>query len=445
MLSYLKTSMEISTDMYEKVWLGEFDRSDKLCEYAKKMKRNDSESARSTLKRILPSRQLQDALQKLLDQPWFGRVWVISEVCLASTIRVSCGGGDAIMSWENLISLARDRATQQTSGFAKQEALLGNPKQRIAIITDMMSQQKAGISHADISQLLILAKSSNATHDHDKIYAFYGLTLLTTTPDYARSVESLYVEVARDYINAIEACYAAWKDLTDATRTFQLMSILYSAGALHQHYALPSWVPDWTYTWHLAPIWAKTAPTLLSAPSRDAWTESVRSAYRAGGERRENFEIIAATDSGPRLRLSAVILDTIATTDTSALDPDPGLSNERLTSTSSTTSSSPIEKKQSPLSAAPFHPTPTATYGRASFRTQKEGFAGLATPGVQPGDVLAILLGGDVPVVLRPLPPPWNSAQRPFRLLCECFVLSREVMCGEVVESRAGVEDVVLV
>lgn len=347
------------------------------------------------------------------------------------------------MSWENLISLARDRATQQqTSGFAKQEALLGNPKQRIAIITDMMSQQKAGISHADISQLLILAKGSNATHDHDKIYAFYGLTLLTTTPDYTRSVESLYVEVARDYINAIEACYAAWKDLADATRTFQLMSILYSAGALHQHYTLPSWVPDWTYTWHLAPIWAKTAPTLLSAPSRDARTESVRSEYRAGGERREQ---IIATDYGPRLRLSAVILDTIATTDTSALDSDPGLTNDQLASTSPPTSSSSKEQKQPPHSTIPFHPTPTATYGRASFRTQKEGFAGLATPGVQPGDVLAILLGGDVPVVLRPLPPPWNSAQRPFRLLCECFVLSREVMCGEVVESGVGVEDVVLV
>jgi hypothetical protein len=396
------------------------------------MKRNDSESNRSTLNRILPTRQLQDAVQRLLERPWFTRVWVISEVCLASNIRVSCGGGDAIMSWENLVGLVRGRTPHPCTGFSKQAALLGNPKQRIAIITEMMAQQKDGIPHIDISQLLILAKASNATNDRDKIYAFNSMTLLTTAPDYSRSVESLYIEIAQDYINSIEACYASWNDMAETLRTFQLMSILYSAGALHQHYTLPSWVPDWTYAWHLAPFWATTSANLGNAPSRSAWSDSIRSEYRAGGDHRDSFEIIT-TDTGPALRLSAVILDVIAMTSDSTPASTPNPENDRKSQSSSRSRSDHLAS------------TSTARYGRTFFHTLNERFTGLATPGIEPGDVLAVLLGGDVPVILRPLHPK-NSPHKPFKLLCECFVQSRAVMLGDVVRGGwTAAEDIVLV
>jgi hypothetical protein len=397
------------------------------------MKRSDSESNRSTLNRILPARQLQDAVQKLLERPWFTRVWVISEVCLASNIRVSCGGGDAIMSWENLVGLVRDRTTHDTTGFSKQIALLGNPKQRIAIITEMMAQQKDGLPHIDISQLLILAKASNATNDRDKIYAFYGMTLLTTAADYSRSVESLYIEIAKGYINSIEACYANWNDTTETSRTYQLMSILYSAGALQQHYLLPSWVPDWTYAWHLAPFWANTSANLANAPSYGAWSENVRREFRAGGDHRERFEIVG-TGNSPELRLSAAILDTVALIGDSTPAPTPNPETCRRPHNFSTTTES------NHLAS-----TSTARYGRTYFHTFKDGYIGLATPGVEPGDVLAVLLGGDVPVILRPLPPK-NSLCKPFRLLCECFVQSRAVMFGDVIRGGwSAAEDIVLV
>lgn len=296
----------------------------------------------------------------------------------------------------------------------------------------MMAQQKEGVPHIDISQLLILAKASNATNDRDKIYAFDSMTLLTTAPDYSRSVESLYVEIAQDYINSIEACYASWKDMTEASRTFQLMSILYSAGALHQHYTLPSWVPDWTYAWHLAPFWANTAANLTNAPSRSAWSESIRSEYRAGGDHRDSFEIIT-TSAGPVLRLSAIILDAIAMTSDSTPAPTPSSESGRKSQSSSSSKSDHLAS------------TSTARYGRIFFHTLKDGFTGLATPGIEPGDVLAVLLGGDVPVVLRPLPPK-NSPYKPFRLLCECFVQSCAIMLGDVVRGGwTSAEDIALV
>lgn len=366
---------------------------------------------------------------------------------MATNIRVSCGGGEAVMSWENLVSLVRDRALNHSTGFSKQTSLLGNPKQRIAIITEMMVQQKENIPHTDITQLLILAKASNATNDHDKVYAFHGLTLLTTAPDYSRSVESLYIEIAQDYINSIEACYAGWKAVSDSARTFQLMSILYSAGALHQHYTLlPSWVPDWTYAWHLAPFWASTCANLANAPYRGAWSEQVRCGYRAGGEQKDPFEIIA-TDARPWLRLSAIILDTIASTSESTPAPTPSASESRRKSSQSSFYSSSISNSSSnlKLNSDIIPSSSTARYGRTFFHTFGEGYTGLATPGVEPGDVVAILLGGDVPVVLRPLAPR-NSEYKPYRLLCECFVQSRAVMFGDVVRGGwTAAEDVVLV
>lgn len=112
------------------------------------------------------------------------------------------------------------------------------------------------MAHTDITQLLILAKSGEATDVRDMIYAFYGLTYLTTRVDYRIAVPSLFAEVALMYLNSIrwEASYAREHDLTEEQRTFQLFSILYSAGLLHQDYDLPSFIPDWTCSWNLAPL-----------------------------------------------------------------------------------------------------------------------------------------------------------------------------------------------
>lgn len=57
------------------VWLGEeADNSSNLCEYAKKMRPRDG--MRSSLSRILTPRQLEMAIAKLVERPWFHRIWV---------------------------------------------------------------------------------------------------------------------------------------------------------------------------------------------------------------------------------------------------------------------------------------------------------------------------------------------------------------------------------
>lgn len=86
----------------------------------------------------------------------------------------------------------------------------------------------------------------------------------------------------------------------------------------------------------------------------------------------------------------------------------------------------------------------TLRYGRSFFCTTK-GDTGIATPGVQADDKIAIVLGGDVPVVLRPCHADGHTLQT-FRLLCECLVQNDAVMNGVMAESRLTLsEDVVLI
>jgi len=61
------------------VWLGEEDENErmhKLFEYADRLRRSDDSVRTRELDCILTPRQLLIAIRKLLDRPWFSRVWV---------------------------------------------------------------------------------------------------------------------------------------------------------------------------------------------------------------------------------------------------------------------------------------------------------------------------------------------------------------------------------
>jgi hypothetical protein len=96
------------------IWLGqEDDRSDKLCEYAKRIRRGD-DNRKGTLKRLMNQRELKHSIQKLLERPWFERVWVIPEVVLASHTTVVCGNSH--MSWYTVHRRKRRTRLTYTQG-----------------------------------------------------------------------------------------------------------------------------------------------------------------------------------------------------------------------------------------------------------------------------------------------------------------------------------------
>lgn len=253
-----------------------------------------------------------------------------------------------------------------------------------------------------------------------------GLTLLTTFPDYRdipdhkTSVERLYTEITIHYVNSIlfDDYYTRWHGLSEQKRIQQLTSILYGAGRLHQHYDLPSWVPDWTFQWYQAPIWCKADSNLGTPTPRDGWSDGIRSNYRAGGERLETFEILTGLRNKHRLRLSAIIVDKIS--EISEVAPAFVVADGPTTSNSLPTSAASLDTK-------------IFAYGRTFFTTA-QSMTGVATSGIRSGDFVALILGGDVPVIIRP----WDLHRESegFLLLCECFVRSASVMSGELVQAE---------
>ncbi|KAI7233092.1 hypothetical protein KC330_g5544 [Hortaea werneckii] len=414
------------------IWLGEeADKSKELCDYAEKMRDlGRTERSSSSLGWILSPKHLQDAMQSLLNRPWFQRVWVIPEVALAQNVDVVCGGSR--ITWDNLVRLIRDTQLPETSGFNKKTALPGNPRQRIAIISQMIASQRKALLHTDITQLLILAKSSQATEVRDKVYAFYGLTLLSTYPDYNFPVEKLYVDITEHYINSLlwDDYYSRWHGLSEQQRTQQLMSILYSAGKLHQHLGLPSWIPDWTFAWYQAPFWCKTDTNVPARRARNDWSLGIRSDFRAGGETRGNFELVPSAMGRNYLKLSVVFVDTVSV----HVDESVALSSALVADRS---------PKSSPHNHSIFGSS-AYSYGRDFFLTVT-GAVGMATRGIRRDDRIAIVLGADVPFVLR------QAREDPvgmdtYELLCECFLEAPQIMDGTLAgRERSLAKDVLLV
>lgn len=432
------------------IWLGEeADRSDQLCEYAKKQRRGGFDTRKAELGRILTSRQVQDALQSLLLRDWFSRVWVIGETVLAKRVTIQCGRSQ--MSWDSLVKLVRDMPTANSTGFDKQFSLLGNKRQRIGLMAQMRQQNELADGRmaemqrpeSDITQFLVMAKASEATIIHDKIYAFKNMTTIATPVNYAEEPEKLYTDAIKKHIIAIQTG-GGHSNETEAIRlareAFQLTSILYSAGKLSQRLpGLPSWAPDWTAAWNLAPLWCRPSSCIEKGQGRNKQTP-LRGNFRAGGDELKTFKL-QSFHGFSGLLLSVISLDTIVSVTEISPPPTPALSSSSLLS-------EPVTESSYVLS------TPEIRYGRVCFET-RQGYQGLASPGIEPSDAVAIILGGDVPVILRhrPLPRPSSTQDgglETYELLCDCLIESADVMSGGIVwqSMRDGldqVQDVVLV
>ena len=168
-------------------------------------------------------------------------------------------------------------------------------------------------------------------------------------------------------------------------------------------------------------------PNFLPPAAKDEWSLGVRSDHRAGGHELKTFEILEG--SRGQLRLTALLFDTLLLVDEATPASTPSASQE-------------IPRPGSAgLGLADTH---EIRYGRHFF-TSKAGLTGMATPGAQAGDVCAILLAGDVPVILRPCPDPGRKSKI-FQLLCECYIQAPAVMSGELLRTcEMPTEDIVLI
>ncbi|KAF2159517.1 hypothetical protein M409DRAFT_29991 [Zasmidium cellare ATCC 36951] len=317
-----------------------------------------------------------------------------------------------------------------------------------------------GQDDLDLLELLLMSRDLGATDPLDKIYALLGLAEHNINPNYDASPEQLFNEFALHIIGDVTSLVpgsARGAKISAAEAAVRKALVLLScAGTPNQERHVPSWTPDWT-----ADLTAK--PLVFDR------------GYCAGGD---TFEIDWDFETG--LQLCGRLVDTVRRAGSVHLRYDPNLEGAALIEewwqeacgiaqyrssrfpsrnraframcrdlkindqgyyhpdgVDSTERPTPrrrrslLDETDLSLSTSIENPRQTLTLGptrgRVLFSTTT-GYIGLAPHGTVEGDLIYVVLGANVPFVLRPL------TGHDFTLIGEAYV--QGIMRGEFMEMQ---------
>lgn len=172
-----------------------------------------------------------DAVASLFQRKWWGRIWVLQELALASRITIVCGrkriDGPA----------ADDVFLHFLYSWDKHSEVLGRPPYMLdhRPWVQFMTRVRYVSGEAPSMKRLLrdaAEASLEATNPRDHVYALLGLAAdretLGIEIDYRAPDEKVFVDLARAYL---------------AQADLWLLSYCYDDGNVSR---LPSWVPDWT-------------------------------------------------------------------------------------------------------------------------------------------------------------------------------------------------------
>ncbi|KAF2485505.1 heterokaryon incompatibility protein-domain-containing protein [Neohortaea acidophila] len=337
------------------------------------------------------------------------------------------------------------------------------PEIKYDIDTDMNMDSESGLiddqdDDPQLLDLLLMSRSLGATDPRDKIFALLGLSQHNIDPDYSLSPETVFTQFARQTIAAVEDVKNGSSDISVRHREVRRAMILIScAGRHHQKLELPSWTPDWSVNLNSRPL-----------------VFGLGRKFNAGGDRLGPFQV--KDDSS--LHLCGKLLDTIRDVGKVKLNFDAGFGDSRphrlieqwwdeaqqiatrriVQSPGSTMNVPAFEALRRDLSlcrhgyyvgaagtsqntsmfddagipSEPKHSASCAsrtltlgpTRGRVVFASAT-GYIGLAPHGTMEGDLIFVVIGADVPFVLRP-------CEQGYELIGEAYV--QGAMSGQVME-----------
>ncbi|KAI9148395.1 Hps1-dma1 cluster oxidoreductase toxD [Paramyrothecium foliicola] len=182
-------------------------------------------------------------LVRLLQRPWFTRVWVIQEVVLAHE-RSWLYYGNVILKWSD-VALAihfsmRTGILQISMELDDMEQLVNVHRAAALARTSAYFNQKDNNEGLGMVWLLCANRSAKATDPRDKIYALLSMakdgksqaSQLFVTPDYRVETSVLYQQVTEKFLERHPKLYILSHGNTLKRRT-------------DRSFNLPSWVIDW--------------------------------------------------------------------------------------------------------------------------------------------------------------------------------------------------------
>jgi hypothetical protein len=183
-------------------------------------------------------------LLTMLEQPWFGRAWVVQEVAVSNKARLYWGSEH--VDWDDL-EMGIDFALTTQMPFAAHPAV-----SRVVDIAEEALRYRNGLCR--LLPSLLRHRSCLATLPVDKVYAFLGLTeknpenFIPIEVDYEQDLITAYIHVARRIV--------------EHDRSLDMLSL--PATSLETEIVgLPSWVPDWSVSTGWVPHGSVSTGTVL--------------------------------------------------------------------------------------------------------------------------------------------------------------------------------------
>ncbi|KAJ4334110.1 hypothetical protein N0V95_009253 [Ascochyta clinopodiicola] len=171
------------------------------------------------------------ALDELLARPWWGRTWIVQEVWSASEALVQCG--DHSIKWKTFRNAMDYSEAWDDMGDAVKGTGRGQHWEALRRrYTLAINLAKARVNGRTLATLLVTTWDRASTDPRDKVFAMLGLVGeaedVSLKPDYSKSTEQVYREVAREII--VKQGH---------------MDVLLAASGVDGNEGIPSWVPDW--------------------------------------------------------------------------------------------------------------------------------------------------------------------------------------------------------
>lgn len=177
--------------------------------------------------------------RRLLEAPWFQRIWVVQEVAVSSQDPLVLHGTH-IYSWERL---AWASSWLRRVGFNRVDFV----SQRILSIDLIANLRRSRVRWKLPALLVATSLKFDATDPRDKVFSLLGLAAETEDsllwpvallPDYRRNVAQVYRDVARFLINI-------YQNLAMFTRAMPELNRRIWRPWLRSDHSIDSWVPKW--------------------------------------------------------------------------------------------------------------------------------------------------------------------------------------------------------
>ncbi|KAK5661140.1 hypothetical protein OQA88_11030 [Cercophora sp. LCS_1] len=369
------------------------------------------------------------AIESLFRRAWFSRVWVLQEVALANRFAVvHCGGSS--LPWLDLRkAIGILRAKQSTPGH----------------IQSILDPQVPGIpppAMRSLPRLLNVVRRRRCQVPHDKIYGVLSLA----SPALASLIEPRYNMPASRVLTDVSLAHL------QLTHRLELLQFCGTTTAGQRLPEAPSWVPSWEHGLETVLFGLRTGHSrLASGPSCAQYSVPSAGALQVAGVRCAHVKSVGDIAQGTS---SSQILDVVRSWEpegllsgehyppgggsVSMLDAFleavfQGCLRDRFPRAVSWPALATIREDYLALLSSGAGARPGAGADRrgqiekylrngvatgAVFFTTKQGYFGVSGKGVEEGDVVCVILGCDLPLLIRPV----NETEDKFRVVGVCFV-----------------------